>query len=483
MELNNNFQDEQIKKLFPECFNDGNLDFDAFIEALSDKCEEKYGFEWQGKSECVKLANEQTSARLKFCQEKSVDFETTKNLYIDGDNLCVMKLLLKDYENKIKMVYIDPPYNTGKDFVYNDNFRESRRELKSEQKKETSALRHTKWLNMMFPRLIVARKLLSENGVIFISIGDFEVVNLRKLCDDVFGEENFVEMFSWVRTNTPVGLSPKSRKTNEYVLCYEKNKNSNKYNAELQDGGDQPMLNSASTVKTLKFPVGTVEFTRKFKLEEVKACKLEKVEILNGFRIVNGKNHEEVALSARFKWNQKYLDNEIANGTKFVVKNEKFLMRFLKAQIDYKRPNNFIKDEIISPLIDKKTCDVDTNEVGTKELVSILGGNYFDYPKPTSLIKYLMRFVMENDDIVLDFFSGSATTADACFQLNNDDGGSRKFILVQLPESFDITSDAYKAGFENICELGRKRILHSGDRFRQENSSIDVGFKTFKLEL
>lgn len=262
---------EHLKQIFPEVIKEGKVDFEALKDLLgnyTDTAEERFYLNWAGKSNARREAQKRSTGTLRPCPEESVDWDNTENLYIEGDNLEVLKLLQKSYHNRVKMIYVDPPYNTGKDFVYKDNYKDNMQnylELTGQDKKlstntESDGRYHSNWLNMMYPRLKLARNLLTDDGVIFISIGVEEFANLKKTMDEIFGESNFIEIFSWVKTSTPPALSTKSRKTNEYILCYEKNWNSFQYNGELLDGGDQPLLNSGNSVRELLFPKERVYF-------------------------------------------------------------------------------------------------------------------------------------------------------------------------------------------------------------------------------
>ena len=282
---------EQLKQIFPEVIKEGKVDFEALKDLLgnyTDTAEERFYLNWAGKANARREAQKRSTGTLRPCPEESVDWDNTENLYIEGDNLEVLKLLQKSYHNRVKMIYIDPPYNTGKDFVYKDNYKDNMAnylELTGQDKKlstntESDGRYHSNWLNMMYPRLKLARNLLTDDGVIFISIGVEEFANLKKILDEIFGESNFIEIFSWVKTSTPPALSTKSRKTNEYILCYEKKWNSIQYNGELLDGGDQPLLNSGNSVRELLFPKGSVFFNpQKFSDGEYTPHIVDRVEL------------------------------------------------------------------------------------------------------------------------------------------------------------------------------------------------------------
>ena len=513
---------QKIAQLFPQCVTehlgkDGKpqlgIDFEKLQAELSDELigegEERYQFMWPDKRAAAHLANASTTMTLRPCREESVDFDHTQNLYIEGDNLDVLKVLRETYLGKVKMIYIDPPYNTGNDFVYNDDFVESYEEFAESCKVrdeegnlqfnpkangESNGRFHTDWLNMMYPRLKVARDLLTEDGVIFISIDDGEVENLKKVCNELFGENNFAAQFLWTKTATPPALSHKCRKTVEYVLCYERTNSNKRFFGSLLDGGDVPLLNTGNPVKKLVFPVGTVSF--RFMTDGViQLGKYDKAEILNNIIIVNGRNASEFSMLGEFKWGQAMLDKEIESGTFFIIKSDKMSIRFQRPfnKDNFKTPNNLLDLEL------SREVGVGTNETAVKELEELRLSSAFDFPKPISLIKYLidMNTHFVKNGIILDFFSGSATTAHAVMQLNAEDGGNRKFIMVQLPERTDEKSEAYKAGYKNICEIGKERIRRAGAKIRNEQlgmrngqsslfennaSSLDTGFRVLKLD-
>ncbi len=498
---------QALANLFPAAVKDGQVDFTALKEELGQFEEvdkEKYELTWAGKQEAKKKAQEDVFGRtLKYIHEDSKNPETTENLYIEGDNLEVLKLLRQNYYGSIKMIYIDPPYNTGNDFVYNDNFKMDAKESdiaegtldeygERLQKNQKSTNRfHANWLNMMYPRLKVAKDLLTDDGAIFISIDDDEVKNLKSLCDEIFGEENFAVQFIWTKTSTPPSLSYKCRKTAEYILVYEKISNNSKYFGELLDNGDAPLLNTGNPIKTLTFPKGSIKFTY-VKNGNVKAGDYAKTKILNNINIANGENSNEIKISGEFKWEQTTLDREIENGTYFLIKSDKMSIRFQRLRNDnnYKTPNNFIDIRL------NKQSGVGTNESAVKELNQLEMDKLFNFPKPTSLIKklLLMKSYNDKDSITLDFFSGSGTTADAVMKLNANDGGNRKYILVQLPEEIDNSEKKSDIAYENISEIGKERIRRAGEKIKSEieehNKQLkigeepkqvpDIGFKVFR---
>lgn len=475
------------------------IDKDVLMQEISIKVvdgkEERYQFTWPDKKKSVLLANAPINKTLRPCREESVDFDTTQNLYIEGDNLEVLKLLQETYLGKIKMIYIDPPYNTGNDFVYEDDFAQSTDEYlaKSGQyddygnrlvtNTESNGRFHTDWLNMIYTRLKIAKDLLSDDGVIFISIDDNELENLKKVCDEIFGEQNFATQFIWTKTATPPSLSHKCRKTVEYVLCYEKSLDNTRYFGSLLNGGDVPLLNTGNPVKELVFPIGSVRFNF-IKNGTVRSGYYDKVELLDNIIVTDGINQNQFRMKAEFKWGQPMLNTEVANGTYFVCKTEKLSIRFQRPydESNFKTPNNFLNLEL------NKEIGIGTNESAVKELEELGLSKFFDFPKPISLVKYLINMIakFDKDAIILDFFSGSATTSHSVMKLNAEDNGTRKFIMVQLPEETEIASAAYKAGYKTICEIGKERIRRAGKKIKAEAGltaqNLDIGFRVLKCD-
>ena len=454
---------EKLKAVFPECFSEGKLDIDKLLSLCGEFIDndfEKYKFEWKGKSECYKIAGKRSTGTIRPCVQESVDFENTNNLYIEGDNLEVLKLLQNAYYRKVKMIYIDPPYNTGNDFVYEDDFKDplaKYKEITSQTTKsnpETMGRYHTNWLNMMYPRLRLAANLLRDDGVIFISIDDNEVTNLRKLCDEVFGEENFVADFLWKKKSTTTNVEGVSVSAlTEHILCYKK--------------ADKGINNRIVSKEERSYPFSD--------------------ELGNYRKTIIEKKNE--GTYARKTMEFPIIGHKPREGKRWQIGEEK--ARTLE------KLNRFIYEEGIVKLKiydfeDKDTTSAYPNllfehgstDSATKDLKELLGGNYFDNPKPTQLIKQLCVFsdTEDKNDIILDFFSGSATTAHAVMQLNADDGGNRQFIMVQLPELTDEKSEAYKAGYKNICEIGKERIRRAGAKIKDEHPEVDTGFKVFKLD-
>lgn len=497
---------QHLKAWAPEIFSEGKIDWarlKAVLGADIDFSDERYVLNWAGKSDAFRALQTPSTRTLIPAKGESKDFDKTENLFIEGENFEVLKILQKSYFGRVKMVYIDPPYNTGNDsFIYPDRFSETKesylrrvgdkngegymtREGLYRKNSKENGHYHSNWLSMMYPRLFLARKLLRPDGVIFVSIDDNEVHNLRLIMDEIFGEENFVEIFSWVKTSTPPALSTKSRKNIEYVLCYEKNKNEIKYNGEELDGIDHPLLNRGNHRRDLLFPKGKVYFKEdKFPSGKYPMGKLDRVELKTDIEIEKGYSKQDFILNGEFKWTQKFLDKEIDKGTTFIIKSDKLSIRFIRYQGGRKRPTNLIKEKYTTPVINKSDNNVGTNETASSYLTKLLGGNYFDYPKPVSLIKYLANFIPNNDnDLILDFFAGSGTTAHAVMDLNRSDGGNRKYICVQLPEPCDERSSAYRAGYYTIADIAKVRIRRAGTQIQRENPDYrgDIGFKVFKL--
>lgn len=521
---------DALYQIAPSCFTEATdpktgkikrvVNFDVLRQLLGDDtvedATEAYEFNWVGKQEARAEVLRPITKTLRPVKEDSVDWDNTQNLYIEGDNLEVLKLLQKSYLGKVKMIYIDPPYNTGNDFVYHDDSSRSQEEedlaagnideLGNRYRKNTDSNGrfHSEWCSMIYARLMVARSLLTEDGVIFISIGVEELATLKNICNEVFGENNFVEVFSWVKTSTPPSLAVKSRKTNEYILCYEKNKNNIKYNGELLDGGDQPLLNTGNAESVLTFPKDKVIFKPKAFPNGVYEpyCK-DRVSLLDRIEIIDGKATTDFRLKGEFKWTQSFFDEEVKNGTTFIIKTDNLSVRFIREGEGYKRPTNFIKEKITSPVIDKPGVGVGTNETASSYLTSLMDGkNVFSYPKPVSLIKYLTNFICKDSDIVMDFFSGSGTTADAVWRYNVENKEvALKYILVQLPENLDEnlkTADANSKELllngiqlldrinkpHKLTELAKYRLAKTIDSIKQDNPDcqMDLGFRVFRID-
>lgn len=490
---------EKLKAVFPECFNEGKLDIDKLLSLCGEFIDndfEKYNFEWNGKSACYRTIATPTLATLRPYPEESVDFDKTNNLYIEGDNLEVLKILQKAYFRKVKMIYIDPPYNTGNDFVYEDDFKDplaKYKEVTSQTTKsnpETMGRYHTNWLNMMYPRLRLAANLLRDDGVIFISIDDNEVTNLHRLCDEVFGEENFVGELIW-RKKTGASDANGFAIITEYILVYVKNKTDvNKIFSKDKTGFDTSRYRLSDEYENRR---------GKHYIDNLDRGSLQYSDSLNyGITCPDGKiifpndRTEYKNDGWIWTWSKQKFEWGVQNGFIVFRKNPAKKTGWTVCRKNYLYVDK--DDNIIEKSNPYKNLIVDIlNTNATKELSELFNGKLFDYPKPTELIKRFLNYIQFNqDDIILDFFSGSATTAHAVMQLNAEDGGNRQFIMVQLPELCDEKSEAFKAGYKNICEIGKERIRRVGAKIKGQNSSslletareipLDTGFKVFKLD-
>lgn len=475
---------EKLKAVFPQCFVEGKLDIDKLLSLCGEYIDndfEKYKFEWKGKSECLRIAGKRSTGTLRPCPEESVDFENTNNLYIEGDNLEVLKLLQTAYYRKVKMIYIDPPYNTGNDFVYEDDFKDplaKYKEITSQTTKsnpETMGRYHTNWLNMMYPRLRLASNLLRDDGVIFISIDDNEVNNLRRLCDEVFGEENFVDCLHWKKKKQPSFLAKHTAKMMEYVVVYAKREDSlEKLSIETLSDATKKVINISNQECTRHFNAGVRVKIGNEGVIKAGRYKIKTMEVEYKQDVIykNGRTINPVDVVSKFSVSQEKIDNFIKEDLLFVTENSG-LRRDVSEEEKQKRKS--ITDLLLS--------DYGDNQDSDNEQKDIFGKKYFDYSKPVKLIyNFAKSIICDDDDIVMDFFSGSATTAHAVIQLNADDGIKRQFIMVQLPELTEEKSEAYTDGFKNICEIGKERIRRAGAKIKEQNADVDVGFKVLKLD-
>lgn len=507
---------DKIKELFPEAVEEGKINFDMLRAMLGDEVDdskEKYQFTWNGKAKSIKLAQTPSSATLRPCKEKSKNWDTTENLYIEGDNLEVLKQLQKTYYGKIKMIYIDPPYNTGNDFVYNDSFSNSLENYKkqtnqfSSSNPESNGRFHTNWLNMMYPRLILAKNLMSDDGVIFLSIGQDELENLIIICNEIFGESNRCGVISRIMKSG--GAKGRFFSPNiEYVLVYCKNMNSV---GDFREPISEEVINKLYT--------------------SIETDGVRKGEKYRPFGLYQS--------SLDSRPNQRYyiqcpdgtyvippgetMPNENVDGAMVLPKNgdgcwrwsrERYLEEKQKGNITFKESKGVLIDSDGKPskwnvytkiwLSDRQEDGAVPinliskweNRISKKELSEL--NIPFDFAKPTELIKYMMNIIDDSKNaVILDFFSGSASTAHAAMKFNSDDKGNRKFIMVQLPELCNEKSEAYKAGYKNICEIGEERIRRAGEQIKaewekehpsdglfgsEEQFTTDIGFKVFKLD-
>lgn len=482
-EVNENVR--ALERLFPSVVKDGQVDFEALKEELGQFEEvgpEKYGLTWSGKQNAKKLAQQDIVGKtLKYIPEDSKNPETTENIYIEGDNLEVLKLLRQNYYGEIKMIYIDPPYNTGNDFVYKDNFNMDK-EISDREEGDISELGerytvnsksankyHANWLNMMYPRLKIAKDLLKDDGIIFISIDDNELDNLKKICNEVFGEENLVECLIWKKRATPPNDKNIGR-IHEFILCYAKN--SEKLRLGLLPRDQKSISRYTNPDGDHRGPWVASDLSANGKGGRiVESCI---------YPILNPKNGKEYFPSEGRCWlfNKEKMDLWIKEGRVSFRENTgaPFLKRYLSE----------VRQGLTLPTI---LTEFGFSQTSAAEADKIFGKKgIFEYAKPTTVLNALVTVgAPDKNDIILDFFSGSSTTAHSIMQLNAEDGGKRKFIMVQLPEKTDKKSEAYKNGYKNICEIGRDRIKKSGKIIKEENkdkegiAELDIGFKVFRV--
>ena len=524
MQSSNGVEDNitKIAQLFPDCVTEtvdersGQpkhlIDFEKLKQNLSDSVmserAERYQFTWPDKSKAILLANSPINATLRPCREDSVDFDNTQNLYIEGDNLDVLKCLKETYLHKVKMIYIDPPYNTGNDFVYEDDFAQSSEEYLANSGQfdeqgnrmftnaESNGRFHTDWLNMIYPRLKVARDLLTDDGVIFISIDDNEVKDLKNITDEIFGNRNFLAQVVWERAYSPINLMKHFSPSHDYILCYAKNIdkafcNGIERSSEANDRYSNPDNDPRGVWKASDLSVGPA--------------------VQENIYTITTPSGREVEPPAGRSWSlsrnafrERLQDNRIWFGPN--GDNVPAMKRFLSE----------LRKTGITPMTIWKHTEVEHSQAATQKLAKLFDGKkFFDYPKPVPLIERCLQLYTDKDSLILDFFSGSATTAHAVMQLNAEDGGNRKFIIVQLPELtytaktekykegneekeryvIDETtgrpavakdSDARKAGYYTICEIGKERIRRAGKKIKEESplttQDLDTGFRVLKLD-
>ena len=489
---------DKMKQMFPEIITEDGIDFETLRELLGDYVddkEERYEFKWHGKSRARWIAQSPSMGTLRPSTEESVNWDNTQNLFIEGDNLEALKLLQKSYHKKVKMIYIDPPYNTGNEFIYPDKYQDNLdtylrytgqvddEGFKMSTNSETAGRYHTNWLNMIYPRLKLARNLMSDDGIIFISIDDHEIENLKKICNEIFGEDNFVELFI-VRSN-PRGNQAKkyTASEHEYIMCYAKNimnidvlgfaKSENEYRLHDEIGLYRELgLRKRGAgarredAPNQYFPIYYNPSTEDIEIEKKSDSFVEILPKLSD------------GTDGRWRWSKKSVSE----------RKDELLVRPVKrkgkSEYDVFQKDYFLetKKSKIKSIIYKKEVNY---ENGTEELKYLFENKkYFNYPKPAYLIQHIFSSIDLSNDIILDFFAGSCTTAHAVLDLNKEDNGNRKFIMVQLPEPCDEKSEAYKAGYETIADIGKERIRRVANKIKEENPEYqgDLGFKVFKLD-
>ena len=469
---------EKLKELFPNIVTDGKIDFDVLKTMLGEDIEtsnEKYQFNWNGKKESIKTAYAQSTTTLRPCKEKSKEWDSTENLYIEGDNLEVLKQLQKTYFGKIKFIYIDPPYNTGNDFIYHDNFQQSLDNYKIQTNTEyhsnpnTSGRFHSDWCSMIYPRLLLARNLLSDDGAIFISIDDNEIANLLKIGDEIFG--SYRDILIWNKEADGKSGTLKSvtttRRIHEYVVCYFKNISKVQF-AKIREA----LKGREDEFQTANLAVNSEN---------------ENPNHPNYFSITNPLGD---VFTRQWKWDKEYIAKLIEQNLIYWGKD------------GHKQPRLIIPTDERRLTFIQSILNYGGTTIGRKDFEKLLPSINFSYPKPIVLLYKLLSTATNKDSIILDFFSGSASTAHAVMQLNADDNGNRKFIMVQLPEQCEESSEACKDEYKTICDIGEERIRRAGDNIKQEwiekhlstkndifsttesqqDFPVDIGFKVFTLD-
>ena len=492
---------ERIANIFPNCVTeikgkDGVLqrmiNFNILRQMLSTEVvdgNEAYEFSWVGKRASILEANKPIRKTLRPCVEESLNWNTTENIYIEGDNLEVLKLLQESYLEAVKMIYIDPPYNTGNDFVYFDDFHRTSNEWEEEigvvdengnklfKNTDSNGRFHSDWCSMMYSRLLVARSLLSRDGVMFISIDENEVDNLLKIGKEVFGEKNYINALKWKRKKQPSFLSRHIAPVMEYILIFAKDSSTlGKLSIEKVSDATKKVINISNPLSERFFKAGVeVKGMQDGVIPKgVYTIKTMTVEYKSDVFVREGKTTNDVTVIAKFLNTQDKIDEFIDQGLLFITAN-KGLRRYVSAA-------ESDKEKSITDLL----LDWGDNQDSEKEQIELFGNKYFDYTKPVMLLYNLVKSCTEEEDIIMDFFSGSATTAHAVMKLNAEDEGKRKFIMVQLQEKTDRNSDAYQAGYRTICDIGKERIKRSGKKVVEQYgmlpNSLDTGFRVFKLD-
>lgn len=502
----------EMQRLFPEAFTENSedgqprwkVDLEALASSLGEyveKPDERYHLNWFGKQRAKRIAQTASTATLRPCRGESVNWNSTNNIFIEGDNLEVLKTLQKSYHRSVKMIYIDPPYNTGSDRIYPDSFQETIKTYEAYSNKlgedgfrlksnsERSGRYHTDWLNMMLPRLKLARNLLTDNGVIFISIDDHEVANLRKLCDEIFGDENFCGVFIWEKKKKPSFLNANMGTVTDYIVCYAKHRPSSPpFGAgQVEDGKKYPFNNAGNSLQILTFPPRCVTFTcvdQVITKQDMSEGNI-KTELLDDVRIVDGTNENEFRLQGEWRYSQAKLDSFVESEAEIIISKVPFRPNYVNRSGDLKKTANFLSH---------RTNNVPTNEDATEEIRQLFGADVMSHPKPSGLLKYLVRAVTDDGDVVMDFFAGSCSTAHGMWLQELEDEKRRQFVCVQLPEKLDVThGETNKKAIEfcrkhklpeTIAEIGKERLRRTIAHLSAQGmfeTKADFGFRVYKL--
>ncbi len=467
------------------------------VGTTATEADEKYGLDWHGKRRARQSAFTPPATTLLPCPEQSVDWETTRNVVIEGDNLEALKLLRAGFARKVKLIYIDPPYNTGKSLVYADDFSDGIRSYLKRTGRAEDGLRggdaetfgrfHTDWLNMMYPRLSVARELLEARGILLVSIGDEELHNLRSICDELFGPQNYCGMFVWEKKKKPSFLDPNMGAVTEYVIAYARDRaHSPPFVAgAVEDGKKYPFNNAGNPLGVLRFPAGSVRFgcgDRRIRAQDMSRGNI-KTRLLDDVTIAQGVNQNPFRLEGEWRYSQATLDGFVADGAELLISKVPFRPNYVHRRNASKKTSN---------LLSYRTNGVPTNEDATAEMRALFGADVMSYPKPTGLLKYLVRAITVDGDTIVDFFAGSGTTGVGVMLQNLEDQGTRRFILVQRPETLDARDPRQKAAAEfcrrigkpaNIAELTKERLRRESLRLRglHPHAHADLGFRAFQL--
>lgn len=513
----------RLAELFPNCVTEARdeetgqlkrtIDFDLLRQELSDHVvdgpRERYHLNWPGKKEALLAANAPIAKTLRPCREESVDFDTTQNLFIEGDNLDALKLLQETYLNRIKLIYIDPPYNTGNDFIYEDDFAvNATAYFERSYQQDASGIRlianteangrfHSDWLSMIYSRIKLARNLLRDDGVMLISIDHGELANLKAVCDEIFGEANFCGIYVWEKKKKPSFLNANMGTVTDYVLAYARNRLASPGFAagKVEEGKKYPFNNAGNGITTLEFPAGSVLFRCEDQIilpQDMSEGNIV-TELIDTVTIKNSRNLNAFRLRGEWRYSQGTLDQFVSENAEIVISKVPFRPNYINRSGDMKKTSNFLSH---------RTNGVPTNEDATGEMRSLFGTDVMSHPKPVGLLEYLIRSVTSGEDIVMDFFAGSATTGHAVMSLNASDGESRRYIMVQLPERIepDIMVDpgardiARRAvAFLNsigrshhIAEIAKERLRRAGRKIRENiglvAEKLDIGFRVLKVD-